>query len=125
MTERRRRERLPFIRMGARIRVRRHLFTNRWLDVAVRDFSRMGMAIIAEQEFEEGDIIQFSLRLDTEVGDITVKQALGVVRNARVDDEGTIYGIEFAGDQRPSVTESLSRIESVLSRFRAVSERMR
>ena len=125
MRERRRRERLPFIQMDARVKVRKGLFSNKWLEVNVLDFSRLGMAIVSDHEFKEGDKLQFSLRLNTEVGDITVEQADSLVRNSRVADNGTIYGLEFDGDHKASVGDSLGRIESVLTRFKAVTDRIR
>lgn len=124
MQERRRRERLPFIQMDARVKVRRNLFSNRWIDVSVSDFNRLGMAIVGDHGFREGDKIQFSLRLNTEVGDITVEQAQAIVRNSRVGDDGTVFGLEFVENQKGGVAESLGRIESVLSRFKAVTQRM-
>lgn len=125
MRERRRRERLPFIQMDARVKVRKGLFSNNWLEVQVMDFSKLGMAIVSDQEFKEGDKLQFSLRLNTEVGDITVEQAEALVRNSRVADNGTIYGLEFADSQKASVGDSIGRIESVLTRFKAVTDRIR
>lgn len=125
MRERRRRERMPFIQMDARVKVRKGLFSKNWLEVQVSDFTGLGMAIVSNHEFKEGDKLQFSLRLNTEVGDITVEQAEAVVRNSRVADNGTIYGLEFADGQKSSVNESLGRIESVLTRFKAVTDRIR
>lgn len=125
MRERRRRERLPFIHMDARVQVKKGLFSKQWLEVQVSDFSKLGMAIVSDHEFKEGDKLQFSLRLNTEVGDITVEQAEAVVRNSRVADDGTIFGLEFSSGHKESVSESLGRIESVLTRFKAVSDRIR
>ncbi|BES71471.1 hypothetical protein RE428_24890 [Marinobacter nanhaiticus D15-8W] len=125
MRERRRRERLPFIQMDARVKVRKGLFSKKWLEVQVMDFSRLGMAIVSDEEFKEGDKLQFSLRLNTEVGDITVEQAEALVRNSRVADDGTIYGLEFEESQKASVGDSLGRIENVLTRFKAVTDRIR
>lgn len=124
MQERRRRERLPFIQMDARVKIKKSFFSNQWVEVTVNDFSKLGMAIVGDHEFREGDKIVFSLRLNTEVGDITVEQAQAIVRNARVGDSGNIVGVEFDSNQKASVTESLGRIESVLSRFKAVTDRM-
>ncbi|WP_148862766.1 PilZ domain-containing protein [Marinobacter fonticola] len=125
MRERRRRERLPFIQMDARVKVGRGFFSNHWTEVQVNDFSKLGMAIVSDHEFKEGEKLQFSLRLNTEVGDITVERAEALVRNSRVGDDGTIYGLEFPGNQKTSIGESLGRIESVLTRYKAVSERIR
>ncbi|MAA66589.1 MAG: hypothetical protein CL581_17670 [Alteromonadaceae bacterium] len=125
MPERRRRERLPLIQMDARIRVKKKLFSSSWEEVNVCDFTRLGLAVVGEHDFKEGETVTLSLRLSTEVGDITAEQVEAIVRNSRVGDEGTIFGMEFVENQKSSITESLGRIESVLSRFRKVTDRMR
>lgn len=125
MSERRRRERLPLIKMDARVKIKKKLFSSSWEDVDVCDFSRLGVAVVGDHALKEGETVRLSFRLSTEVGDITVEQVEAVVRNSRVADEGTIFGLEFAENQKSSVTESLGRIESVLSRFREVTDRIR
>ncbi|MGP4844189.1 PilZ domain-containing protein [Marinobacter sp. 1Y8] len=125
MPERRRRERLPLIQMDARIKVKKNLFSSSWEEITVCDFSRLGLAVVGEHDFKEGETVRLSFRLSTEVGEITVEQTDAIVRNSRVADEGTIFGMEFVENQKASVTESLGRIESVLSRFRKVTDRIR
>ncbi|WP_158222337.1 PilZ domain-containing protein [Tamilnaduibacter salinus] len=123
MTERRRRERLPFIQMDARVQVRKGFMSKEWVNVQVMDFSSLGMAFVGDHEFDEGQRVQFSLNLATEVGNITVEQASATIRNSRVGDEGTIFGVEFQ-DLKGPVASSLERIENILSRYNRVTERM-
>jgi hypothetical protein len=124
MPESRRRERFPFIQMDARVQVKKGLMSKEWSTINVQDFSRLGVAFMGDVSFSEGDRIQLSLKLTTEVGNIVVERASAVVKNTRPIDGGKIYGCEFGDNNKESVVDGLNRIESVVSRFRQVSERM-
>ena len=125
MQERRRRQRLPWLQIEARVRVRKSLLSSGWEDVRVVDYSRLGMGIVTDQSFKAGETIQLSLRLATEVGDITVEKINASVRNAQTEAGGTRFGLEFEANPKRDLDEALARIESILSRYSEVTNRMR
>lgn len=125
MNERRRRQRLPWIKMEARIRVRKNLLSSTWEDVDVIDFSRLGMGMVTKHSFSRGDSLILSLRLATEVGDIVVDKVTALVRHREAHEKGFRLGLEFEEDQPEKVDGGLNRIEALLSRHSEVTERMR
>lgn len=124
MNERRRRQRLPWIQIAARIRIKKSLLSSEWLDAQVLDYSALGMAIITTAEIKESDRILVSLRLSTEVGDITLDKVQAEVRNKRDEEGKIVFGVEFSED-KAAIKDTLARIENLLNRHAEVSQRLR
>lgn len=125
MKERRREQRLPWVSMDARVKVRKGLIGSTWVDVEVVDYNRLGIGIVASDEILKPESrIQVSLRLNTEVGDITVDQVAANVRHAQTDEHGHFFGLEFEKEPSQGVTESLERIEGILNRHQGLAEKI-
>lgn len=125
MNERRREQRLPWVSMDARIKVRKGLIGSAWVDVEVVDYNRLGIGIIAADDLLKPDSkVQVSLRLNTEVGEITVDQVAASVRHSQTDEHGYFFGLEFEKDPSESVRESLQRIEGILNRHQGLAEKV-
>lgn len=124
MNERRRRQRLPRLQLEARIRVRKGLLSNEWMEVDVADFNQLGIGIVTAHPLKTGDRVQLSLRLATEVGDITVNKVSAAIRHTETRDEAKHYGLEFESGGRGDAQDNLVRIEGILARYAAVAERI-
>lgn len=125
MNERRREQRLPWVSMDARIKVRKGLIGSAWVDVEVVDYNRLGIGIIAADDLLKPDSkVQVSLRLNTEVGEITVDQVTASVRHSQTDEHGYFFGLEFEKNPSEGVRESLQRIEGILNRHQGLAEKV-
>ncbi|MGM0434909.1 MAG: PilZ domain-containing protein [Pseudomonadota bacterium] len=125
MNERRREQRLPWVSMDARIKVRKGLIGSAWVDVEVVDYNRLGIGIIVADELLKPDSrVQVSLRLNTEVGEITVDQVAASVRHSQTDEHGHFFGLEFEKEPSQGVQESLQRIEGILNRHQGLAEKV-
>ncbi|MFO7788100.1 MAG: PilZ domain-containing protein [Halospina sp.] len=125
MNERRREQRLPWVSMDARIKVRKGLIGSAWVDVEVVDYNRLGIGIIAAEDLLKPDSrVQVSLRLNTEVGEITVDQVAATVRHCQTDEHGYFFGLEFEKEPSEGVRESLQRIEGILNRHQGLAEKV-
>ena len=125
MNERRREQRLPWVSMDARIKVRKGLIGSAWVDVEVVDYNRLGIGIIAADDLLKPDSkVQVSLRLNTEVGEITVDQVAASVRHSQTDEHGYFFGLEFEKAPAEGVRESLQRIEGILNRHQGLAEKV-
>ena len=125
MNERRREQRLPWVSMDARIKVRKGMIGSEWVDVEVVDYNRLGVGIIAADDLLKPDSrVQVSLRLNTEVGEITVDQVAASVRHAQTDEHGYFFGLEFEKEPPQGVRESLERIEGILNRHQGLAEKV-
>ncbi len=124
MPERRRRNRLPWVSMNARVKVRKGLLGSEWIDAEVVDFSKLGMGVVLDREADQDKKIQVSLRLDTEVGEITVDQVGAFVRHVQAHDRGTFLGLEFEEEPKRGVADALKRIEGILERHQSLSDRL-
>ena len=123
--ERRRRQRLPWIKMEARVRIRKNLLSSGWEEVTVVDFNKLGMGIVTDHPFEMNDNLVLSLRLATEVGDIVVDKVAALVRHREEHELGKRLGLEFEGGLSENTLGGLARIENLLSRYAEVTDRMR
>lgn len=124
MQERRSRQRLPSIRVTARIGIRRGFLGRDWLTVRVLDFSNRGVAFTGDVPLEQGDRFQMSLRLSTETGDFVVDKATASISNIRDMTQRRIYGARFSEDNPVAVRESLDRIEGIVKRYKELSTRI-
>ena len=126
MQERRSRQRLPSIRVTARIGIRRGFLGRDWLAVRVLDFSNRGVAFTGTGDvpLEQGDRFQMSLRLSTETGDFVVDKATASISNIRDMTQRRIYGARFSDDNPAAVRESLDRIEGIVKRYKELSTRI-
>lgn len=124
MKERRRRQRLPRLQLEARMRVRKGLLSNDWMEVNVADYNQLGIGIITDHPMKTGDRLQLSLRLATEVGDITINKVAATIRHTETKDAETHYGLEFESVGQGDTQENLVRIEGILARYAAVAERI-
>lgn len=128
MSERRRRKRLPWLSMQAHVRVKKNMLASEWVSVEVVDYNSLGMGIRPDQELAQSlqkqGTIQLSIRLDTEVGEITADRVSAKIRHVAEEAGGTFVGIEFEQDAKASVKESLERIESILNRHQQLSQRI-
>ncbi|XOZ34201.1 PilZ domain-containing protein [Halomonadaceae bacterium KBTZ08] len=125
MNERRREQRLPWVSMDARVKVRKGLIGSSWVDVDVVDYNRLGIGVIASDEILRPESrVQVSLRLNTEVGAITVDQVAATVRHAQTDEHGYFFGLEFDPECSQGVSESLQRIEGILTRHQELTDKV-
>ena len=125
MNERRRQQRLPWVSMDARVKVRKGLIGSTWISVNVVDYNRLGIGIVTEEEVLKPDSrVQVSLRLGTGVGDLTVDQVSAHVRHSHPHEQGHFFGLEFEEDPGKGVVESLERIEGILNRHQNLAERL-
>ena len=128
MVERRRRKRLPWISMQARVRVKKSLFSSDWVSVEVADYNSLGMGIRPDQalakSLEKQETIQISLRLETEVGEIVADGVAAKVRHVAEEGGASFVGLEFEQGVKASLKESLERIESILNRHQQLSDRI-
>lgn len=128
MAERRRRKRLPWLSMQAQVRVKKNMLSSEWVSVEVVDYSSLGMGIRQDQAIAESlkkqGAIQLSLRLETEVGEITADRVGAAVRHVADEGGASFVGIEFDQDLKASTKESLERIEGILNRHQQLSQRI-
>lgn len=125
MNDRRRQQRLPWVSIDARVKLRKGLIGSTWISVNVVDYNRLGMGIVTDEEVLKPDSrVQVSLRLGTEVGDLTVDQVTAYVRHSRPHEQGHFFGLEFEEDPGKGVVESLERIEGILDRHQNLAERL-
>ncbi|MGM0450483.1 MAG: PilZ domain-containing protein [Pseudomonadota bacterium] len=125
MNERRREQRLPWVSMDARVKVRKGLIGSAWVDVEVVDYNRLGIGVIAGEDILRPDSrVQVSLRLNTEVGEITVDQVSASVRHAQTDEHGYFFGLEFEKDLPQNASETLERIEGILNRHQDLTAKV-
>lgn len=128
MAERRRRKRLPWLSMQARVRVKKNMLSSDWVSVEVADYNSLGMGLRPEQmladSLQKQGTIQLNLLLETEVGAITADGVSAKVRHVAAEDGVSFVGVEFDKDGKASVRESLERIESILTRHQQLSQRI-
>lgn len=124
MQERRSRQRLPSIRVSARVGIKRGLFGRDWLTVRVLDISNDGVAFTGDVPLEPGDEFQMSLRLTTETGDFVAEKAAASVSNVRDMTGRRIYGAHFAADNPATIRRSLEQIEGIVRRYKELSSRI-
>ncbi len=126
--ERRRRKRLPWLSMQAQVRVKKSMLSSEWVSVQVADYNSLGMGLRPNEELsrdlKKQGSIQLSLRLETEVGEITADRVNAKVRHVHDDGNGWFVGIEFSETSKASVKQSLERIESILKRHQQLSDRI-
>ncbi len=124
-SERRRYRRHPALELKAEVKIKKGLFGQR-IEVEACDYSKRGMAIETEYEFEPQQIITLNIILKMIMGDIRVDKVEGIVKNIISSHPKPRYGIEFdynANRHMKAIeTKSqLGRIEGILER----SEKLR
>lgn len=124
MQERRSRQRLPSIRVSARVGIKRGLFGRDWLTVRVLDVTERGVAFTGDVPLAQGESFQMSLRLTTETGDFVVEKAFASVANVRDLSERRIYGARFSDDNPDATRRSLDQIEGIVKRYKELSTRI-
>lgn len=124
MQERRSRQRLPSIRVTARVGIKRGFLGRDWLTVRVLDFTNQGLAFTGDIPLEQGDSFQMSLQLSTETGDFVVEKANASISNIRNVSERRIYGVQFSDDNTAATLASLERIEGIVKRYKQLSSRI-
>lgn len=124
MQERRSRQRLPSIRVTARVGIKRGIIGRDWLTVRVLDFSNNGVAFTGNVPLEKGDSFQMSLWLKTETGDFVVEKASASISNIRTMTDRRIYGMRFSEDNPAATLASIERIEGIVKRYKELSTRI-
>lgn len=124
MQERRSRQRLPSIRVSARVGIKRGIISRDWLTVRVVDFSNRGVAFTGDVPLKKGDSFLMSLRLTTETGDFVVEKASASISNIRDAADRRIYGARFSDDNPTAICDSLDRIEGIVKRYKELSTRI-
>ena len=95
------------------------------MDVDVVDYNRLGIGVVSGEDILKPESrIQVSLRLNTEVGEITVDQVTASVRHSQTDEHGYFFGLEFDRDLSQSVAETLERIEGILNRHQNLTAKV-
>lgn len=124
--DRRRADRYQWLRFESHVKVRRSLFKKEWIGVVPFDFSRYGMGIQTDEQFEVGQEVCLSLELARNVGEIRVPELSGLVRYKEKHHSRFNYGVEFvfrSSAEKNVIEESLIQIEAALRKFE--SERCR
>ncbi|MFE8069943.1 PilZ domain-containing protein [Marinobacteraceae bacterium S3BR75-40.1] len=124
MVERRRRKRLPWVAMHAQVKIKKNMLSSEWVEVEVIDYNSLGIGIRSELELDSDRRIQLSLRLETEVGDISVERINGVIRHSHMEEKGRFFGIEFDEKSKEATRESLQRIEGIVEKYQQLTRRM-
>ncbi len=119
--ERRRRERVRWLRFESQVRVRRSLLRKEWVKVVPFDFSRFGMGIQTDEQFEVGKKVCLSLELARECAAmVCVPELQGLVRYKEKHHSRFNYGIEFVYPgslDRLATEDLLIKIEAALRKF--------
>lgn len=118
--DRRRADRYQWLRFESQVRVRRSLFKKEWISVVPFDFSRYGMGIQTDEQFEIGQDVCLSLELVNDSGEIGVPELMGLVRYKEKHHSRFNYGVEFvfkSSAEKYAAEESLIRIEVALRKF--------
>ncbi|MCP5209143.1 MAG: PilZ domain-containing protein [Hahellaceae bacterium] len=127
--ERRRRSRLPWANLEAKIKIKKSLFASTWLDVRPFDFSVLGVGLKTTQPFEKGDVIVISFRLALDMGEIVLDDLPGIIRH-KVDKAGMYsYGVEFDASakitNKEETRQQLDRIEAILRKHAEIVDRIK
>ncbi len=118
--ERRRHERLSWLRFESKVQVRRSFFKKEWIPVVPFDYSHYGMGIQTDEVFEIGEQVELSLELNKENSHILVPKLKGVMRYKEKHHSRFNYGVEFLFESRQDklmMDEDLIRIEQALRHF--------
>ena len=119
-SERRLRQRLPWLKFSALVKVQRSLFNAEWINVVPYDYSEFGMGIQTDEQFDLEDKVILSLCLEMEVGQITIDPLPGVVRYKEKHHSRFNYGIEFDQNARQlsqsSIRDHLIHIKKALQK---------
>lgn len=127
-SERRKRKRLPWLNLEAKLKVKKSLFSSAWLEVRPFDYNKFGMGIMTIHDLELGDKINISLRLDLEVGEIVIEDLIGVIRYKSPKMGLNSFGLEFDSDskifKKQETQEHLERIEQILAKHAELVEKL-
>lgn len=118
--DRRNSDRYQWFRFESRVRVRRGFFKKEWINVVPFDFSRFGMGIQTDEQFEVGDEVTLGIELARDSGRIQLSGMQAVVRYKAKHHSRFNYGIEFVlrnGADKHAVDDSLFKIEVALRKF--------
>ena len=118
--ERRRSERLQWIRFESRVCVRRSMFKKEWIPVVPFDFSRFGMGVQTDESYEVGDEVVMSLELESENTNRFIPLMKGIVRYKEKHHSRFNYGVEFkfaSKADRLELEKELIWIEQVLQNY--------
>ncbi len=126
--ERRRRKRLPWLNLEAKLRVKKSMFSSAWLEVRPFDYNQLGMGVITIHELDMGDKINISLKLDLEVGEIVIEDLIAVIRHKSAKNGLNTYGLEFDTDtktfKKPETQSHLEKIEQILAKHAELVEKL-
>jgi hypothetical protein len=117
-------EALPDLR--ARFHFRHGLFRKERVDVPVFELDTYGCVLKSDKVFEPGDTIILDLVMTMPVDEICAQGINGVIIQRRKHCSNFFYSVEFVDPDRqkkPHLSDSLSRIRSVLTRKQSIRSR--
>jgi len=118
--ERRRIDRQSWLKLESKVYIKRSLFKKEWVSVVPFDFSRYGMGIQTDEQYQLNDEVSLSIKLIMENDEIVVDFIRGVVRYKEKHHSRFNYGVEFyfeTSNEKQDLNENLSSIEDSLREF--------
>jgi len=120
--ERRRCDRIQWLKFESKVFVRRSLFKKEWIPVVPYDFSHYGMSIQTDEVYELGDQVCLALELTQDAGAIAIPLIRGIIRYKEKHHSRFNYGVEFTFESKTekiALDDDLIRIEQALRRYEA------
>jgi len=118
--ERRRVDRQSWLKLESKVFIKRSLFKKEWVSVVPFDFSRYGMGIQTDEQYQLSDDVSLSIKLLMENEEIVVDLIHGVVRYKEKHHSRFNYGVEFCFDtnnEKQTLDVNLCSIEESLREF--------
>jgi len=119
-TGRRRSERYSWLSFEAKVFIKRSFFVKEWIPVVPFDFSRFGLGVQTDEQFEVGEEVQLTFHLEKEDLSVSVEAIKGIVRYKTKVHSRFDYGVEFvfpSKAHRQIADDDLIRIERALKYF--------
>lgn len=118
--ERRRIDRQSWLKLESKVFIKRSLFKREWISVVPFDFSRYGMGIQTDEQYQLNDEVSLSIKLLMENEEIAIDLIYGVVRYKEKHHSRFNYGVEFCfetSNEKQVLEQNLCLIEESLREF--------
>ncbi|ARU56349.1 hypothetical protein OLMES_2286 [Oleiphilus messinensis] len=127
--DRRRRQRLPWVNLSAKVKIKKTMFSSIWMEVKPFDFNQLGMGMTTTGQFEIGDTLAMTLVLNLDVGEMVVEDLPAIVRRKEQKAGLIHYGVEFDQSARffkkAENVNNLDKLEQMLSRHSKIVDRIK
>jgi len=123
--ERRKVDRQSWLKLESKVFIKRTLFKKEWVSVVPFDFSRYGMGIQTDEQYQLNDEVSLSIKLLMENEEIAVDLIRGVVRYKEKHHSRFNYGVEFCfetSNEKQNLDENLCSIEDSLREFEGCND---